>query len=399
MEFRKLPVRNLVRRPGRTTTLVLLVAILSFTMFAGALTLLSLRNGTKSLEGRLGADVIVVPSSMASKVNLDNILLTGTTGSYYMKQEILDKVRETDGVEKATAQLYMASLKASCCSVAVQVIGFDPEEDFTVWPWITKSFKRDLGSMEVLVGSKVSSDVGETIRMYEQDCLIVGRLEDTGTKMDTAVYATIDTVRVLLQAAADLGHDLGLPGDPAQIISAVYVKVQDGADVEKTAAYMNSHIRKTEAVPMKNMLTDVSDGMAGVSAIMSVLIAAVWVLVFLLILAAFIMILRERKKEFASLRVLGASTGMLSGMVFMETVLIGLMGGVLGIAFACLIVFPFSALIETVLDLPFLRPSVGAIFAVGAGTLILTMITGLLASAWSAYKLGHVDVSTILREE
>ena len=148
MEFRKLPLRNLIRRPGRTAALMVLVVILSFTMFGGAFTLLSLRSGTKSLEGRLGADVIVVPSAMASKVNLDNILLMGTTGSYYMKQDILDQVCAVEGVEKASGQLYMASLKASCCSVAVQIIGFDPQEDFTVWPWVTKSFRQDLGDMQ-----------------------------------------------------------------------------------------------------------------------------------------------------------------------------------------------------------------------------------------------------------
>ena len=156
MDFRKLPIRNLVRRPGRTAALVLLVLLLSFTMFGGALTLLSIRGGTKSLEGRLGADIIVVPSEMASKVNLDNVLLMGTTGSYYMKADILDQIRAVEGVEKASAQLFMASLRASCCSVAVQVIGFDPEEDFTVQPWITRSVKRALGDIEDLIGSRAS---------------------------------------------------------------------------------------------------------------------------------------------------------------------------------------------------------------------------------------------------
>ena len=399
MDFRKLPIRNLVRRPGRTATLVLLVLLLSFTMFGGALTLLSIRGGTKSLEGRLGADVIVVPSEMASKVNLDNVLLMGTTGSYYMKAEYLDQIRGVEGVEKASAQLFMASLRASCCSAAVQIIGFDPEEDFTVQPWVTRSFKRGLGEMEVLVGSRVGTDVGGSIRIYEKDCRVAGRLESTGTQMDTAVYATIDTVRTLIQAAEDLGHDLKLPGDPSELISAVYVKVDDSASVDSVAGYINGHIRKTEAIRTKNMLTDVSDSMAGVSSVMTLLIAAVWLLVFCLILVAFLMILRERKKEFASLRVLGASSGMLSGMVFRETAIICLAGGIAGIALACLIVFPFSALIENMLDLPFLRPSAGTIAGLGLGTLLLSMVTGIIASAWSAYRLGHVDVSTILREE
>ena len=399
MDFRKLPIRNLVRRPGRTAALVLLVLLLSFTMFGGALTLLSIRGGTKSLEGRLGADIIVVPSEMASKVNLDNVLLMGTTGSYYMKADILDQIRAVEGVEKASAQLFMASLRASCCSVAVQVIGFDPEEDFTVQPWITRSFKRGLGDMEVLVGSRVSTEVGGNIRIYEKDCRVAGRLESTGTQMDTAVYATIDTVRTLIKAAEDLGHDLKLPGDPSELVSAVYVKVSDGASADNAAGYINGHIRRTEAIRTKNMLTDVSDSMAGVSFVMTILIAAVWLLVFFLILIAFLMILRERKKEFASLRVLGASSGMLSGMVFRETAIISFTGGLAGIALACLIVFPFSALIEKMLDLPFLRPAAGTIAGLAVGTLVMCMITGIIASAWSAYKLGHVDVSMILREE
>ena len=213
------------------------------------------------------------------------------------------------------------------------------------------------------------------------------------------IYATIDTVRTLIKAAEDLGHDLKLPGDPSELVSAVYVKVSDGASADNAAGYINGHIRRTEAIRTKNMLTDVSDSMAGVSFVMTILIAAVWLLVFFLILIAFLMILRERKKEFASLRVLGASSGMLSGMVFRETAIICLAGGIAGIALACLIVFPFSALIENMLDLPFLRPSAGTIAGLGLGTLLLSMVTGIIASAWSAYRLGHVDVSTILREE
>ena len=60
----------------------------------------------------------------------------------------------------------------------IQIIGFDPEADFTVQPWVTRSFKRGLGDMEVLVGSRVGTDVGGSIRIYEKDCTVAGRLED-----------------------------------------------------------------------------------------------------------------------------------------------------------------------------------------------------------------------------
>ena len=305
MKFRKLPFRNLTKKPGRTAMLTVLVMILSFAMFAGAATIFSFRNGMKSLEARLGADVIVVPVSAKSKVNLDEMLLQGTVGYFYMDSDVLEKVREIDGVEKASAQTFLATLRADCCSIPVQVIGIDPDTDFTVQPWIAQSYGKPLETYDLIVGSKVGTEIGSTLRIYQQDCQVVGRLDSTGTGMDTAVYTTMDTMHLLLEAAQGLGHDLKITGDPDEVISAVYIKVKDDSSAVSVNNYINVHIRKVESVQTKNMLTTVSDGMAGASSAMTILIGGIWVLTFLLIIAAFCMIIRERRLEFAVLRMLG----------------------------------------------------------------------------------------------
>ena len=124
--MKQLPLKNLLRRPGRTAALLIMVALLAFSMFGGSVVIRSLQNGLTSLEGRIGADVIVIPTTARSKINVKNILLDGTTGYFYMKSSWVDKVREVEGVEKVTAQLYLASQKADCCSISTQIIGFDP---------------------------------------------------------------------------------------------------------------------------------------------------------------------------------------------------------------------------------------------------------------------------------
>ena len=124
--MKQLPLKNLLRRPGRTAALLIMVALLAFSMFGGSVVIRSLQNGLTSLEGRIGADVIVIPTIARSKINVKNILLDGTTGYFYMKSSWVDKVREVEGVEKVTAQLYLASQKADCCSISTQIIGFDP---------------------------------------------------------------------------------------------------------------------------------------------------------------------------------------------------------------------------------------------------------------------------------
>ena len=157
--------KNLIRKPGRTAALVVLTALLALSVFGGTLVVRSLRRGLGSLESRLGADIIVVPSSAQSKVSFQNMLLQGTTGAFYMDARNLERVREVEGVEVAAPQVFLASLKADCCSVKIQVIGFDPETDFFVQPWIEQSVSRELGELDVVVGCKVEAGIGEIIRI------------------------------------------------------------------------------------------------------------------------------------------------------------------------------------------------------------------------------------------
>ena len=391
------PLRNLIRKPGRTTALVLLTAFLALAVFGGSVVVLSLRSGLNSLEARLGADIILVPSEAQSKVSFRNMFLQGTTGAFYMDAAVPDKALEVEGVEKAAPQTFLASLKADCCSIKIQVIGIDPQRDFTVQPWITRSLTRALGDMDVAVGCNVEADVGEIIRIYEQRCKVVARLEATGTGLDTAVYCNMDTMNTLLQAAEAMGVSHRIEsGD--QVISAVYVKVRDGYDIDEVNSRLNGHIRKVTAVRTRSMITGVSDSLAGVSRTVTILIAVVWVLAFVILLLAFALIIRERSREFAVLRLVGASRGMLSHMVLLESTMCGLLGGLAGAGLAALLLFPFAQLIESALKLPYLMPQAGTVLLLAVGTVLLSALVAALSSVIAAFRLSRVDPGIALRE-
>lgn len=398
MKARSLPIKNLTRKMGRTAALALLTAFLAFAVFGGSLVVLSLRQGLNSLEARLGADIIVVPATAQSKVSLQNMLLQGTAGAFYMDVSAMDKILEVEGVEKAAPQIFLASLKADCCSAKVQVIGFDPQRDFTVQPWIAQSFSRELGELDVVVGSKVEAGVGEIIRIYDERCKVVAQLSPTGTGLDTAVYCSFDTMKLLLRAAESKGVTHKVTSDSDDLISAVYVKVREDYDISAVNSRLNGHVPKAAAVRTKSMITEVSDSLSAISATVSLLIAAVWALAFVILLIAFILISRERRREFAVLRLLGTSRRMLSRMVLTESALCSLLGGILGVGAAALIVFPFTTLIEIRLGLPYLSPSAATVAALAVGTLAATVIIGALASAYAAFRLSRIDPGTVLRE-
>ncbi|MBR6953923.1 MAG: ABC transporter permease [Clostridia bacterium] len=392
-----LPLVNLLRKPGRTLALALLIAFLALAVFGGSVVVLSLRGGLQSLEARLGADIILVPSEAQSKVSFQNMFLQGTTGAFYMDASVLDKALEVEGVEKAAPQTFLASLKADCCSIKIQVIGIDPALDFTVQPWISRSLSREMGDMDVAVGCKVEADVGETIRVYDQRCKVTARLEPTGTGLDTAVYCNMDTMNTLLRAAEEKGVSHRIESGDS-VISAVYVKVRDGADIDAVNSCLNGHIRKVTAVRTRSMITGVSDSLAGISRTVTILIAAVWVLAIVILLLTFVLIIRERSREFAVLRLAGASRGMLSRMVLRESALCGLLGGVAGTGLAALLLFPFAQLIESALNLPYLMPETGTVLLLAVGTVLLSVGVAALSSVTAAYRLSRVDPGTALRE-
>ena len=399
MKFeRQLARRNLSRRPVRTAALILLAAFLSFSVFVGSMIVLSLQNGLESYESRLGADIVVVPYEARSHGTLESILLQGIPGYFYMDETYLDKVRAISGVESASPQFYLASASAGCCSVAVQIIGFDPDTDFSIQPWIRESYSRDLGDGDVIVGSGITVPKNRILRFYNQDCRVVASLDQTGTGLDTAVYANMNTIQALMAGSQAEGFDYFGGADPQRTISSIMVKVKDGCSIESVANDINIHVRHVEATQAKTMVSSIAGGLTNVSRIIGGLTAMIWALAIVILILAFVMISHERTREFAILRVMGASQRMLSGLLRWEAAFISLVGAVLGVAVGALVVFPFSSLIRGKLDLPYLMPGSGVVLGLLVGSVVLAVAAGSLTSAISAYRISRIDTGLILRE-
>lgn len=398
MSKKKLLVNNLVRKPLRTISLLFICMIMSAAVFGGAVVSTSLYNGIDSLEQRLGADIIVVPESASEKVDLEGILLQGTPGYFYMDKSLQDAIAETDGIEKQSAQYFLVSANAECCTVQVQIIGFDEETDFSVKPWLHEAYSGKLGQNEIVIGSGLSTRVGHTLKLYGVECKAVGKLESTGTGLDTAVYATNDTVRGLIKAAEKQGITVLSKQSPDDVISSVYIKVKDGYDIDEVAANINLGINGVQAVRTKSMITGTADKLSVISCGLSLLIIVVWVLSAVIMLIVFTVLINERRREFAVLRAIGFSRRQLGGQIMRETLVICLLGALLGVAAASAAVFPFSTLIEQKSGLPLLTPSAATVAGYAALAFAAVLVTGPLASAYSAYRLSRVDTGKILRE-
>ncbi|MBE6010070.1 MAG: FtsX-like permease family protein [Lachnospiraceae bacterium] len=390
--------RNLCRRTGRSIALIILAAFLSFAIFAGTVAQHSLKSGLDSLQNRLGADIMVVPKQAAAHSDLENIVLQGNTGYFYMDEDAYEKIAQTEGIGQISAQFFLASASSGCCSIPVQLIGFEPETDFTITPWIRKSYDSTLNDMEVVVGNDLNAFVGDTLTFYNQDVHVAAKLDKTGTSLDTAVYMNHNTLKTLLQASLDLGMNYFSDIDPDRVVSCVLINVADGYSIEEVLNDINIHVRKVKAVQTRNMISGISGSLSGISNIITGLAVAIWVLALVILVIAFTMSANERKKEFAILRVSGASRKRLSRIVMQEAAMICFAGSVIGVVIGCLVMIPFGNFIETQLGMPYLTPDVPWIVVVAVISLVVSAVAGSLTSIVASRKISRMDTGLILRE-
>ena len=393
------PLKNLQRRPGRTAALMLLSVFLTFAILGGSLLISGMKTGLSSLENKLGADIMVVPYEATTKADLNGMILQGNPGYFYMDASVTDKLKTIEGVGQVTEQFYLATVNSGCCSVKVQLIGFDPETDISIMPWIRNTYEGSIGYLDILVGNDLNAFPGDTLTFYGTECHVVGKLEQTGTYLDTAVYMTEESIKTLIQSAKDLQfNDFG-DIDPESVVSCVLINVADGYSIEEVMDNINIHVRKVEAVRTQNMISEVADQLTGYTGITAVLMAAVWILALVILAVVFSMISNERKKEFAVLRVLGYTRRQLAGVIMKESLFLGAVGSILGAAAAALCGFLFSGFVETALGVPFLMPEGLSLVLLISLSVLVSIAAGTISSAICAVRIAGIDTALILHRE
>ena len=389
--------RNIIKRPLRSAALILIAAFLSFTVFAGTIVSASLRNGFASLNDRLGADIMVVPHEAITKSNFENMVLQGNVGYFYMDGKYVDELKEVEGVGKLSAQYYLASVKSGCCTMRVQIIGFDPETDFAIQPWIKKANGKPVGYMDVVVGNDLNAFVGDELSFFGEKVKVAAKLDKTGTSYDTAVFATGDTVKQLIKASLNKQLNEYADIDAGNAVSCVLIDVAEGYSIDEVANDINIHNKKIEAIRASDMISGVSESLDGVSELVKALTAVIWILALFVLIIAFYMMTGERKKEFAVMRVLGASRKKLAAIVLSEGMFISAIGCVTGVLFGALVIVSFSGAIESSLGLPFLLPGALDTVLVALISSLLSILAGAGAVLLSAGRISKIDTGKIIR--
>lgn len=400
LSLNNLPIRNLKSYPGRTAAILIFTILMSVATFGGTLIVRSVKEGLVTVRSRLGADILVTPDSAKNDFDAQTFLIQAEPGYFYMDAAKLDEILSVEGIQKASAQMFLASATSSCCSARLQIIAFDPETDFTVQPWIRDTFggARKMGLMDVIVGSNVTVYDDYVLKLFDNECHIIGQFAPTGSSLDNAVYTDFETIKVLIKSSFDKNLNKYQPFDTNDVISAVMIKVESGYSIEAVAENIQKRVEGISTATSANMVSGIVESLNRISETVRIFIIIFWVIGLMMTVLLFLMMIHERSREFASLRAMGAGRSILSRIVAGEAITENLIGSLIGIAISAVVIIGFSNLIGQKLGTGFVIPPIGQILLLALITLCTVMIAAVLSAVIAIRQVSKLDAGMILKE-
>ncbi len=316
----RLAIRNITRQKTRTALTVVGILI----GIAAIVALGSISEGlrvqiSKSLEQASGLVTVMEESN-------GNLFMSMSSSE--LSQEAVDEIMAVDGIESATPVLYRMGYLEEGHGMGQPTLfesGVKPED---IELFTTEGVVLDEGELleegdvdYAMVGWTLSEDldleVGDTITVEEKDFTIKGIYEEFGDPgLDSGVIIPLDVAQELLET---------------DTYSAVIVypedidEVQDVADaiedsVEGVSAFTTAEFAK-QIGQIVNQIGFFTIGIGAISAIVG----------GLGVMNTMIMSVMERRREIGVLKAIGATNSYILKMILIESALISLIGGLLGL--------------------------------------------------------------------
>lgn len=400
MTIRELAKRNIQNKKNRTYAMIALTAVICVVLFLSSFVIFSLKNGIVSLSNRMGADIIIVPEGYDSKIA--GAILRGEPNSFFLDASVLERAKKVAGVEHVTPQFFIATLSAGCCSFPIQVIGIDTESDFVVLPWLRTQAKLPIPEGGVIVGHNIVGNYNDEVRFFNRGFRVEGRLAETGMGFDNSVFMSLSDARILAEEFKKL-LDYG-ELDIDHSYSSIMVKVRTGYDTREVRdaleeVFKNQPLdKRVYPLVSKQMMSEVSGNMSGMVFYLYLQMFLIYLLAFGVLMLVYSFSIKERKKEIATLRIMGASKRRIKAILFSEVLMINAIGALIGTAAGFVVSFLFRSAIGISIGLPFLTPHFVVMLFMFLVIFGMGTILGPASSYFSIRKMLRTETQLLLRE-
>ncbi|MBE0523299.1 MAG: ABC transporter permease [Methanosarcinales archaeon] len=304
-----------------------------------------IRTGLTVFGIGLGIFAVIVMGAMSENFNqtfeksfaltADKIRVFGASGVFggSITNSKAAEVRRVPGVNDAYG-LLMAPLEegGGISFTGSQVVGLPPEKSQVVLSPVKVKEGRFLmrgDRYETVVGSSIASQyklsLGDRLEINDKNFTVVGILEYTGSFFDATAAVPLD-----------IAQDLFEMGD---MVSMIFAIPEEGVDGDLLAKRIKISVDGVDTLSPSELEAEAKQNLAifSVITISAALLAAI--IGGLSVMNTMLMSVMERTKEFGILKALGAERRDILLMTVGEATIMGILGGLFGLAAGCAVVY------------------------------------------------------------
>lgn len=367
----KYAVRNIYHHKRTNIGLFLILMIFSLSLFIGTAINTGLDKGMEETMNRLGADALLVPERAVN--DYMDMLLISSPSIFYMDRSVEKRL---EGITYSP-QVYLKTLKASCCSAPLQVIAYDPETDFTLKPFLKNKGEG------LVVGSNVSFD--ETIMIFGREYPVGEKLEVTGSGLDSSVYVPFEYLDVMFQDSLEKGARY-----PFDDISTVYSVIMVKGEAPE--------IDGLSIVTSDSLVTKIAGSLKGVCFVIKLFLAIMTIATGISVYMLGYFSISFRSTEFSIYRFIGLSKMKTSLMTFWEFFISGLIGSITGICIICPLTGLYGKYLQSVFNVPYVSPSVSEMAICTIKSFLIPMTVYILPVVLSIAGYNRMESHTLYRK-
>jgi putative ABC transport system permease protein len=415
----RLAAQNVGRRRLRAIFLGVAVMLGVGIGFASFVAGWALRDGMARSFSRMGADLLVVPR--ATLVNITASLLTVQPTDETLPVDLAQRIAAIPGVAQVAPQRIVPALVEGH---NVNLIAFDPAQDFSVQSWVEA---RQAGPLEGLIaGAALPARLGETLSVCGMPMRVSARLGKTGVgPFDESYFLTFaalaDIVSFCRTSDARAAAKPAAPAKDAPAIdgmrhgdanvcsgdlqldrvSAFLLQLSPGAKMEDVKFGL-AQLADAKIVEGNGVLTSsrqaLSTLLIGMAAFTAFQLIALLILVSLLFSA----IVQERYREVGLLRAMGAQPNQVMTIILAEAAVITALGGLAGLGFGAAVLLTFARSLGfyfALLGIPFSWPPAAVLQTGAVLAIVFSAVLGLVGAFLPAWRVRRMAPYALIQTE
>ena len=395
MNLTGLAVRNLRRRPARTVLTALSVAAAVGVLFSLLIFNAGYQDALHAQLQQMGVHLLVVP--IGCPYEAATLVLEGGEIDSYLDEAVAEKIAALDGVQIAAPQLMQAVVRPDEGRTDIY-LGID-EKTFALKNWwrLEGTDRQPDGTLlsdpsAVVLGHDAAliekrEEIGDLLWVpeIETELRVSGFLAPTGSQDDGLFYIPLRTAQ---EKFGQQGH-----------VTAVQIRLDDPAHAGHIADTLETMLPNAEVIRMEELLGSMKALMGSAQALIMAIVLVVVTISGVGVLNTVLMSVFERTREIGIMRATGAARTDVFSLIWLETLLLALAGGIGGLLLALV----GAPLVETVVRrfVPMVPPESVLRFDPQAAVVVVLVVLGIavVAGAYPALRAATGRTMDALRTE